>query len=146
MSLYVKQASINLTLSSRTTTISELHANDTLQKTNPSDCGLDQGVRLHQSGSGGREAPDPSGSWPGDGGAVAGLAGRFDGLDVGPICVPKPELPLRTLYESHCEIAGWGMTEYNNTSSYPDSVRAARWVIMLHFQSITYLETAIVKT
>ena len=27
---------------------------------------------------------------------------------------------------SHCEIAGWGMQEYNNTASYPDSVRAAR--------------------
>ena len=26
---------------------------------------------------------------------------------------------------SHCEIAGWGMQEYNNTNSYPDSVRAA---------------------
>ena len=27
---------------------------------------------------------------------------------------------------SHCEISGWGMQEYNNTASYPDSVRAAR--------------------
>ena len=27
---------------------------------------------------------------------------------------------------SHCELAGWGMQEYNNTESYPDSVRAAR--------------------
>ena len=27
---------------------------------------------------------------------------------------------------SHCEISGWGMQEYNNTASYPDSIRAAR--------------------
>ena len=26
---------------------------------------------------------------------------------------------------SDCEIVGWGMQEYNNTDSYPDSVRAA---------------------
>ena len=26
----------------------------------------------------------------------------------------------------HCEIGGWGMQEYNNTASYPDSARAAR--------------------
>ena len=26
---------------------------------------------------------------------------------------------------SHCEIGGWGMQEYNNTDSYPDSARAA---------------------
>ena len=26
----------------------------------------------------------------------------------------------------HCEISGWGMQEYNNTNSYPDSVRAAK--------------------
>ena len=46
--------------------------------------------------------------------------------DVAPICFPTPDYPLSKLYEEHCEIAGWGMTEYNNTSSYPDSVRAAR--------------------
>ncbi len=46
--------------------------------------------------------------------------------DVLPICVPQPDYPVHKLYEKHCEIAGWGMTEYNNTSSYPDSVRAAR--------------------
>eukprot|EP00094_Tigriopus_californicus_P008547 TCALIF_08238-PA protein Name:"Similar to PRSS12 Neurotrypsin (Pan troglodytes)" AED:0.04 eAED:0.04 QI:81/0/0.33/0.66/0/0/3/0/330 len=46
--------------------------------------------------------------------------------DVGPICFPKSEFPLANLYVNHCEIAGWGMTEYNNTSSYPDSVRGAR--------------------
>ena len=40
--------------------------------------------------------------------------------------MPQPDYPLHKLYERHCEIAGWGMTEYNNTSSYPDSVRAAR--------------------
>ena len=50
----------------------------------------------------------------------------FRSLDVLPICVPQPDYPLHKLYERHCEIAGWGMTEYNNTSSYPDSVRAAR--------------------
>ena len=31
---------------------------------------------------------------------------------------------FRWLY-SDCEIVGWGMQEYNNTDSYPDSVRAA---------------------
>ena len=27
---------------------------------------------------------------------------------------------------SHCEIVGWGMQEYNNSDSYPDSVRGAQ--------------------
>lgn len=54
-----------------------------------------------------------------------GLA-RF-GLDVRPICtLPQSDYPIRKLYDLHCEIAGWGMTEYNNTGSYPDSIRAAR--------------------
>lgn len=57
-----------------------------------------------------------------------GSVARFDGVHVGPACVPQPDFPLQKLYEEHCEIAGWGMTEYNNTSSYPDSVRAARYV------------------
>ena len=56
-----------------------------------------------------------------------GKVARFN-HDVAPICVPQPDYPLHKLYENHCEIAGWGMTEYNNTSSYPDSVRAAREV------------------
>ena len=30
----------------------------------------------------------------------------------------------------HCEIAGWGMQEYNNTNSYPDSVRAAKITVL----------------
>ena len=30
----------------------------------------------------------------------------------------------------HCEIAGWGMQEYNNTNSYPDSVRAAKITVV----------------
>lgn len=46
--------------------------------------------------------------------------------NVRPACVPQPDYPLSKLYENHCEIAGWGMTEYNNTESYPDSIRAAR--------------------
>lgn len=46
--------------------------------------------------------------------------------DVGPICFPQSDVMLTKLYVNHCEIAGWGMTEYNNTSSYPDSVRGAR--------------------
>ena len=33
---------------------------------------------------------------------------------------------------SHCEISGWGMQEYNNTASYPDSVRAARIEVFDH--------------
>ncbi len=48
------------------------------------------------------------------------------GADVAPICAPQPDYPLHRLLEHHCEIAGWGMTEYNNTASYPDSLRAAR--------------------
>ncbi|QQP42396.1 Uncharacterized protein FKW44_017044, partial [Caligus rogercresseyi] len=48
------------------------------------------------------------------------------GLDVRPICVPPQDYPLSKLYSQHCEIHGWGMTEYNNTESYPDSIRAAR--------------------
>ena len=35
------------------------------------------------------------------------------------------EWALNELTGLHCEIAGWGMTEYNNSNSYPDSVRAA---------------------
>ena len=49
------------------------------------------------------------------------------GLDVRPVCVlPQSDYPTRKFYNLHCEIAGWGMTEYNNTGSYPDSIRAAR--------------------
>ena len=49
------------------------------------------------------------------------------GLDVRPICtLPQSDYPNRKLYNLHCEIAGWGMTEYNNTGSYPYSIRAAR--------------------
>jgi len=49
------------------------------------------------------------------------------GKDVKPICVlPQSDYPLNKLTGMHCEIAGWGMTEYNNSNSYPDSVRSAR--------------------
>lgn len=49
------------------------------------------------------------------------------GQDVMPICMlPQSDYPLHKLTDYHCEIAGWGMTEYNNSNSYPDSVRAAR--------------------
>jgi len=49
------------------------------------------------------------------------------GKDVKPICIlPQSDYPLQKLTGKHCEIAGWGMTEYNNSNSYPDSVRAAR--------------------
>lgn len=49
------------------------------------------------------------------------------GKDVKPICIlPQSDYPLNKLTGLHCEIAGWGMTEYNNSNSYPDSVRAAR--------------------
>jgi hypothetical protein len=37
---------------------------------------------------------------------------------------------------SHCEIAGWGMQEYNNTASYPDSVRAARIKVRIALEYI----------
>ena len=47
--------------------------------------------------------------------------------DVRPICAPpQQDYPLNKLKRRHCEIAGWGMTEYNNSASYPDSIRAAR--------------------
>jgi len=49
------------------------------------------------------------------------------GRDVRPICtLPQADYPLNKLTQYHCEISGWGMTEYNNSNSYPDSVRAAR--------------------
>lgn len=49
------------------------------------------------------------------------------GPNVKPICPPvQQDYPVGRLRRRHCEIAGWGMTEYNNTSSYPDSVRAAK--------------------
>ena len=49
------------------------------------------------------------------------------GEDVRPICtLPQSDYPLNKLTQYHCEISGWGMTEYNNSNSYPDSVRAAR--------------------
>jgi len=49
------------------------------------------------------------------------------GKDVRPICtLPQSDYPLNKLTQYHCEISGWGMTEYNNSNSYPDSVRAAR--------------------
>ena len=31
-----------------------------------------------------------------------------------------------SLKSHHCEIAGWGRQEYNNSATYPDSIRAAR--------------------
>lgn len=61
-----------------------------------------------------------------------GNSNQVDGLvkfgeDVAPICMlPHSDYPLHKLTGYHCEIAGWGMTEYNNSNSYPDSVRAAR--------------------
>ena len=61
-----------------------------------------------------------------------GNSNQGDGLvqfgeDVRPICtLPQSDYPLNKLTQYHCEISGWGMTEYNNSNSYPDSVRAAR--------------------
>ena len=47
--------------------------------------------------------------------------------DVRPICIPpQQDYPINKLKTQHCEIAGWGMTEYNNSASYPDSIRAAK--------------------
>lgn len=45
---------------------------------------------------------------------------------VAPGCLPAPNTRLSQWKYGHCEIAGWGMQEYNNTSSYPSSIRAAR--------------------
>lgn len=45
---------------------------------------------------------------------------------VRPACLPHPDVKLSRWTDRHCEISGWGMQEYNNTSSYPDSVRAAK--------------------
>lgn len=45
---------------------------------------------------------------------------------VAPACLPHPDTPIDSWTFDHCEIAGWGMQEYNNSDSYPDSVRAAR--------------------
>jgi len=50
---------------------------------------------------------------------------RFDKY-VRPACLPAQGERLHRWSTSHCEISGWGMQEYNNTASYPDSVRAAR--------------------
>ena len=40
--------------------------------------------------------------------------------------VSMKEFSTFSLRYAHCEIAGWGMQEYNNSDSYPDSIRAAR--------------------
>jgi len=45
---------------------------------------------------------------------------------VRPACLPHQGEILSRWSSQHCEIAGWGMQEYNNTESYPDSVRAAK--------------------
>jgi len=45
---------------------------------------------------------------------------------VRPACLPQQGTSLTRWVSDHCEIAGWGMQEYNNTASYPDSIRAAR--------------------
>jgi len=44
---------------------------------------------------------------------------------VTPACLPEPGTGIDRWEYSDCEIVGWGMQEYNNTDSYPDSVRAA---------------------
>lgn len=45
---------------------------------------------------------------------------------VRPACLPHTDDKISRWRGSHCEISGWGMQEYNNTSSYPDSIRAAK--------------------
>jgi len=46
---------------------------------------------------------------------------------VAPACLPKKSNRVTSTFRgNHCEIAGWGMQEYNNTSSYPTSIRAAK--------------------
>jgi len=54
-----------------------------------------------------------------------GRAMQFDHY-VGPACLPGPGTKIKRWEKSHCEIAGWGMQEYNNTNSYPDSIRATK--------------------
>jgi len=41
-------------------------------------------------------------------------------------CLPGRGMKIKRWAGEHCEIAGWGMQEYNNTNSYPDSARAAK--------------------
>jgi len=50
---------------------------------------------------------------------------RFDKYVV-PACLPEQGSYIERMLYSHCEIAGWGMQEYNNSNTYPDSVRAAK--------------------
>eukprot|EP00092_Neocalanus_flemingeri_P086090 GFUD01108432.1.p1 GENE.GFUD01108432.1~~GFUD01108432.1.p1 ORF type:complete len:358 (-),score=94.66 GFUD01108432.1:234-1307(-) len=56
---------------------------------------------------------------------MKGLGIQFDKF-VTPACLPQTGTRIKRWKSRHCEIAGWGMQEYNNTASYPDSVRAAR--------------------
>ena len=78
---------------------------------------------------------------------------------VAPACLPKKSNRVSTFRGNHCEIAGWGMQvflmfsnghrqtfnsvqEYNNTSSYPTSIRAAK--IKVFSAMITSVVTKIV--
>jgi len=54
-----------------------------------------------------------------------GKAMIFDNY-VSPACLPAKNTRIKRWEDMHCEIGGWGMQEYNNTASYPDSARAAR--------------------
>jgi len=50
---------------------------------------------------------------------------EFDSY-VRPACLPHPDIKISRWRGAHCEISGWGMQEYNNTASYPDSTRAVK--------------------
>lgn len=45
----------------------------------------------------------------------------------------------------HCEISGWGMQEYNNTNSYPDSVRAAKITVKHSLTNLCQPQLGIVQ-
>lgn len=48
---------------------------------------------------------------------------------VTPACLPDLGAELQRWRSSDCEISGWGMQQYNNSDSYPDSVRAAKIIV-----------------
>lgn len=78
-------------------------------------------LQNHAIGQGVEGKDDYYGRWN----ATNGLISFGD--SVRPLCPPvQQDYPINRLRRRHCEIAGWGMTEYNNTSSYPDAVRAAK--------------------
>jgi len=59
---------------------------------------------------------------------------------VAPACLPHQDTNINIWRYSHCEIVGWGMQEYNNSDSYPDSVRGAQIKVgMVDWSDCDYL-------